>query len=350
MKTYCKGLRITHELVLEAYEEWVRAQSGKKNNWRLIKEYGTPELLSEEIVYEVEQRNLTFKPITYHNEYERNGKLRRIGQESVKQQIVDYVLICALKELYEDKIGFYQVSSIKGKGPIFGAKRIQKWVAEEDLLYVHADIRKCYESFDKRLVYDTYAKYVRSKDLLYIIQTLLDTYEKGLGIGSAFSLKSCQFLLSFVYHELEYISRTRRSVRVRCVKHQIWYADDFYLFGTDSTRLKIAMRKAESELRKRYALEVKPWKISHTNSEPVDFAGYVVTKNKVTIRDTTYLRIRRTYSRYEKKPSVTRARSVCSYWGNLKHTNSHRTVRVHGYDKIFRDAKHRISVYEKNNK
>lgn len=124
MKSYCKGLTVTHELVFQAYYEWLKSESGHKNHWRVEKEYGTINNLVNEIVIEVRDRNISFKPITYHDEIERNGKVRHIGQESVKQQLADYVVLVALEDFINARVGFYQVASVKGKGPLFAAKTV----------------------------------------------------------------------------------------------------------------------------------------------------------------------------------------------------------------------------------
>ena len=189
MKSYCKGLRVTHELVYQAYEEWLKSESGHKNYWRIEKQYGNIDVLADELVYEVETRTILFDPIEYHDEVERNGKIRHIGQESVKQQIADYIVLVALDDLINAKVGFYQVASVKGKGPLFAAKTVRKWVKEDNYCYVHGDIKKCYESIKTCFVYTVMSKYVKSKDIMYLLKKILTTYSKGLGIGSALSLK-----------------------------------------------------------------------------------------------------------------------------------------------------------------
>lgn len=349
MKSYCKQLRITHEVVYKAYEKWLSGDSGRKNAWRIKEEYGSIHNLVDEIIYEIDNRELRFRPIRYTLRRERGrGKERCIGQESVKQQIVDYIVLYCLDDFYNKKIGFYQVASVKGKGPLFGARQVQKWIQGDDApIYAHCDIKKCYESFDKEAIYHFYKKYIHSRDLMYVISCLLKSYKNGLSIGSAFSLKTSQLMLSFAYHKVEEIHWYRRGVSHKSVTHQIWYADDFYLFSTNKRELKKAIRQVAIFLCDNFGLFVKPWKISRTDSEPVDFAGFVIRKDRITVRDETYLRVRRTYTRYQAKPTLKRARSVCSYWGYFKHTDSKTTVDKHGYGSIFRNAKHLVSGHSK---
>lgn len=304
-------------------------------------------MLADEIVYEIQTRSLSFKPIKYHEEIERNGKVRHIGQESVKQQICDYIALVAMKDFIHAKVGFYQVASTKGKGPLFAAKRVQKWIKEDGpMCYVHGDIRKCYESIQKKSIFDILLKYIRSKDIIYLVGIILSTYDKGLAIGSALSLKLSQVVLSFAYHHVEtYGFIFEGSKRIKTIIHQIWYADDFYLFAKSPKHLKWLMRHLVHYLKKVFMLDVKRWKISWTNSEPVDVAGYVVRIDRITIRSKIYLRIRRAYAKFLKQPTVKKAKTVCGYWGYLYHTASRKTITSHNYYTTFCKARRMASQF-----
>lgn len=338
---------IDHELVIEAYESWLESESGKKNGWRVEAEYGSIYALAEEIVHEIETFDLKLRPIRYHNEIERNGKMRRIGVESVKQQVLNYVVNLLLNDFYNDRIGFYQIASIEGKGPIFGAKNVQRWIKDNNLAYVHADVKKCYESISKRVVMRIVKKYIKNQYVVYTISCLMDSYEKGLGIGSAFSLKMAQVVLSFVYHMVEDFHKFRRRRRIKTITHQIWYADDFYLFSHSKVYLIQAMKKIENYMYYELGLLIKPWKVCWSDNEPVDIAGLVVFSDHITIRSKTFLRIRRIYKAYDETPNIDLARSVCSYWGILKHSSSNKTIKKNEFDRIFRNARSFVSSYDK---
>lgn len=348
MKSYCKGLVVDEELVLAAYKNWLKSDSGRKNNWRIEDEYGSIHNLVAEIVYEVEMRSLQLRPIRYYFSTERaNGKVRLIGQQSVKQQILDYILVTALEPMLTAKIGFYQVASIPRKGPIFGAKKVQKWLYDSSY-WIHADIRKCYESIPHYVVINIFEKYVKSDDLLYICRSVLKTYGVGLDIGSFFSLKMAQLVISFGYHYLESLHKTRRGTNIPLITHQIWYADDLYIFSNDKRNLKMAMHNLSSYFKNEFGIEFKGWKVCMIDDdEPVDIAGYVCRKDRITLRANLYLRIRKAYTRYERNPTIKNARTVCSYWGYLKHSDSRKAIKKNGYDAIFRKARQQVSKYDK---
>lgn len=345
MKTYCRGLRIDGALIYRAYGNWLKALAGKKNAWRVPIEYGSMASLLTEIEGEIYHRSLTFQPIRRHWYREpTNGKLRLIGVESVKQQICDYVAIEALHDLLHAKVGFWQVSSVKGKGQTMAANAVSRW-SQEGGYFVHLDIRKCYPSIKTDVVMGVLRHYVRSPDVMYVCRTLLYTYDDGLEIGSYFSLRMAQLVLSFGYHSIEGMHKVRRGNSVAMVSHQLWYADDIYLFSQDKRNLRSAARELQRLLLKRYGLHLKAWKICHmSNDEPVDVVGFTVRPNRVTLRPSLFLRACRAYRKYRRLPTLKRARRVTSYNGWFKHSDSSSLVRDNGFDQVFKKARRHVSA------
>ena len=350
MKTYCKDYVFSKEKIYEAHKTWLKSDSGKENYWRIPVEYGSLDNLVDGLYYEITHRCLYFRPIVYHYEAEKgSGKLRLIGQQSVKQQICDYIAINALEPLLKAKLGYYQVGGVKGKGPLRGAQTIKKWLDDpKDLYYISGDYVHCYEETPTWCVVDILCKYVKNTTVYYICNSLLDTYNGGLEIGSVFSLKMSLLVLSFVYHRIEGLMKTRRGNNIPLVQHQIWYADNVYIFGYDKRNLKLAMKSIETYSMANFKLRMHDWKVSRADSqEPIDFAGHRVYYDHITIRDSTYLRIKRAYSDYEKNPTLKNARTVCSYWGRLKHTDSAKAIRENGYFDTFQKARSRVSRYDR---
>lgn len=348
LKTYCKGLRIDEALISRAYESWLDAQAGKKNAWRVVDEHGSAEALMAEIESEVAARSLTFRPIKrYRHREPTNGKLRIIGVESVKQQVCDYVAIEALSGLLRAKAGFWQVSSVRGKGQLMAANAVRRWV-QEGGYFVHLDVRKCYPSIRPDVAMRILRRYVRSPDVLYLCGALLATYGGGLEIGSYFSLRMAQLVLSFGYHDVEGMGKLRRGAWRPLVSHQLWYADDIYLFSQDKRDLRSAARQLQRLLLKDFGLYVKPWKVCRLgDQEPVDVVGFTVRPRRTTLRPTLFLRACRSFRKYRRCPTPSRARRVCSYWGWFQNTDSLGVVTGNGFDKTFKQARRRVGAAER---
>lgn len=315
-----------------AYARWRSGESGSKNEYRVYEEYGTPDALVEEIASEIASRTLSFRPIhRYPRRESTNGKLRIIGVESVKQQVCDYVADAALASLIDARVGYWQVASIRGKGQLMLVEACQRW-CREYAYHVHVDIRKCYPSIKVDVVRRILRKYVRSDDVLYLCDSLLDTYEGSLEIGSYFSLRMAQLVLSFGYHFLEDVHKERRGKRVRLIGAQGWYADDGFVFGDCKRDLEMAVRRLERFYAEGFGLTLKGWKVSRCgDDEPVRALGFTVRPDRVTVKDDLYLRIRAAFRDFERHPTEAAARRVTSYWGYLAHSDSTKAIEDHGY-------------------
>lgn len=331
-----------------AYGLWLRSEAGRKNRHRVVAEHGSAEVLIDEIASEIATRTLHFRPIRRYWRIEpTNGKRRLIGIESVKQQVCDYVAVSAMEDFLHAKIGFYQVANITGKGQVFAARAIRRWV-HDDGFHVHLDVTQCYPSISHDLVMRILKRHVRSDDVLYVARTLLATYGDGLDIGSYFSLRMAQLVLSHGYHHVEGLHKTRRGRTRALVSHQLWYMDDILLMSRDKRDLKAAVRSLDRYLATEMGLRIKPWKVGRVGAqEPIDIAGFVVRPDRTTIRAGTFLRARRTIRRYRRHPSLARARRVVAYHGWFMHSDSRRAIARNHITEATIQARAQISTSER---
>lgn len=347
MKTYCKHTRIDETLVREAYQRWLRSRSGKRNGWRVEQEHGSAQALINEIADEVSERRLRLRAISRHRYVEpTNGKVRTIGVESVKQQVLDYAIVIAIEPMLSAKVGFWQVGGIPGKGQLMAAHALRRW-SQDGGYWVHVDVAKCYPSISCDLVRGIVQRYVRSGDVTYALDAVLDTYDGGLEIGSYLSLRLSQLVLSFAYHHVEGLGKARRGKYRSLVSHQVWYADDAILMSRDKRDLRSAVRALERFMRDELGLRIHPWKVCRIgDEEPIDLAGFVVRPRRTTVRPSVFLRARRSVRRFERTPNERRARQVTSYWGWLSNADCDGFVRRSGVVRAIIDASRMISARE----
>lgn len=363
MKSYCKGLEITEDVVAASLAEWMAGKAGRKNAHRIPIEHGSAQALASEITREIRERDLHTRPITYRMRREPNhGKERLIAVESVKQQVLDYTAVHCLRPLIDAKLGYYQASSVEGKGQVWLSRRLKRW-SGECRWFVKTDFRKCYPSTPVDKVMRMLRKYVRSDDVLYLCGYLMGTYrdmrgtdgvpaddlKRGLNIGSYFSLMMELLVLSFAYHFVEGLRKERRGASVPLVSHQAWFMDDCTMFGDSKRDLKMAVRKMGTYMRREFGLELKPWKVCKLTgldgSERVSMAGYRTDGRTVTVSGGTFVRLRRAFRRVFSNPNV--VRRACSYWGWLKHSDSWRFVRDNGIRKAMRLARATVSAEDR---
>ena len=345
MKSYCKGLVIDREHIARAYDEWSRAAAGRKNAWRVGREYGSADALIDELAAEVAERRVTLRPIRRWEHVEpTNGKVRVIGVESVKQQLLDYAIVLALKPLLDAKVGFWQVAGVRGKGQVACKRAMRRWVRDGGY-HVKLDIRQCYPSISHDVVRRVLRRYVRSPDVLYCVDAVLGTYDMGgLEIGSYFSLQMANLVVSFGYHHLEGLGKHRRGKWVPLVTHQLWHMDDALLLSRDKRNLKMAVRSLVRYLHDEFGLEMKAWKVAPTNdTEPLDMGGFVVRCDRCTLRAPIFLRAKRAFARFRRHRSVHLAYRVVSYWGWLVNTDCDGFILANGLNRLFRIARRIIS-------
>lgn len=348
MKTYCKRLDVTRELVASAYVSWRHCPSGRKNWWRVESEYGTPDALIDEITAEVRDRSLSFRPIRRYLHHERtNGKTRVIGVESAKQQVCDHLAVMCMQGLLDDRMGFYQCAGVKGKGQRLCRTALRKW-SREGGYFVKADIRQCYPSLKTDVVMGILRTYVRSADVLYLCEALMATYDDGMEIGSHLSLCLVNLVLSFAYHRVESLGKVRRGRWKALVTHQLWHLDDVLLFSHDKRDLRTAMRTLERYLAEEFGLRVKPWKVCRAGEEAPDMGGWVARDGVIRLRGRTFLSTRRAFERFDRHRTYTRAKAVVSYWGWVRNADLERFERSHNLHRKQRIASSLIGRWERD--
>lgn len=348
MKSYRVG-PLDESAVMDGYRSWLSKPSGKKNEWRVEKEYGSADALVREIVTEVRERRLSFRPIHRYMHYEASArKYRTIGVESVKQQVVDHAVCVALEPLIDAKVGFYQVAAVKGKGQRLCRGAVRRWSREKGY-YVKLDVRKCYPSTRHDVVMRILKKYVRDgADVLYAAQALMETYGEGLEIGSYFSLRMMLLVLSFAYHHVEGLRKERRGKSAPLVSHQIWHLDDCLMASRDKRDLKMAVRSLVRYMADELGLSIKPWKVARiSKAERLDIGGWKGLNGVCTLRSETFLRATRSFSRFKRHPSLALARKCSSYWGWLVHGSCDGAVRKRGIGPTFAHARSVVSRHER---
>lgn len=295
------------------------------------------DILREEII----SGNISFPKIWYQEKIDgSSGKVRRIGIQNVKQQLYDYIAVEGLHPVI-CRIGEYQYASIKSRGTTKGKDVISRWIRNKEMRYfVKLDVRKCFESIDHENLMRFLNRHIKNDYLIRLIQTLIDSFEQGLSIGSYLSQYLCNLYMSTLYHHIkEDLHKTRRGKRINLVKHCLIYMDDILMIGSSRKDLekatKSVMRKA-SEM----GLTIKSnYQVRQIDGNCIDMLGYKIYRTHTEIRGRIFLRVRRSFRRAGKNITLQIAKKCLSYYGYLKHTNSRRIERKWKVRKIIKKCK-----------
>lgn len=114
------------------------------------------DFMSLKIYKEIYNKEISLEPIKYENRIDGiSKKVREIGISSIKQQLYDYIVVNACKNMFDAKICHYQCASIPNKGQVFGKKAIETWIRTnpKKCRYIwKGDIKKFYPSVNHEIL------------------------------------------------------------------------------------------------------------------------------------------------------------------------------------------------------
>lgn len=353
MKRKCKNVDITNlEFIETAGKDCLKNKKKTRNDIvNIFNEYGNVHSIAVQLRKEILDKKLELKPIWYKKKWdEASAKWRNIGIQDIKQQMYDYVAVNAMGDLLK-RVGKYQCASIKGRGQIYCVKALYRKIQDKRIRYACSfDVKKYYESISRNKLMKWLGKHIKNGELLWLIETLINTFDKGLSIGSFLSQHLANLYLSDIYHTVtENLYRIRNKkngklLRINMVSACYMYMDDIHIVGTNSKDLIKAALKIVS-MAKDIGLTIKPnWRCYQINDGFIDLCGYRVYRDRIEVRRTTLKRIRRAYIRYEKKQNNKQlAKRVISHYGILKYSDSYNFCHKYNVYKLLKIARRVVS-------
>lgn len=310
--------------------------------------------IAHEMYLEIKNRSIRLRKINYNTIIDKGSKKTRvIGSASMKQQCYDYVVVNALKEMFDAKIGHYQCASLPNKGQLFGKQAIESWIRtnpKKCTWFFKGDVKQFYPSVNHRIAKRLLNRDIKNKDILYLAYTLIDTYgDVGLCIGSYFCQYMANYIMSYPYHyvtEMLYVNR--RGKRYNLVHHAM---DDVILIGSNKKHVKKAAIELEKYLNKFFDLKLKlDYQLFPIDSRPIDMMGYKIYSNYTTVRKRIFRPANRVFNQVKGKDTMTleEAHKVVSYYGYFKYTDSYKYRKKVKMSRSLRVAKEVISNEAKN--
>lgn len=296
---------------------------------KLIKKYLFP-MIARDLLKEINTDQIKLRKIHYQERVDQaSGKTRRIGIASIKQQVYDYIAINAIKPMLNAKIGAYQCASIKGRGQIYGKRKIERWIRKDPFAtkyYCKEDIYHYYPSIPHDKLKKLLRRDIKNDAIIRVIYHLIDTYDEGLCIGSYLCQYLANYYLSYAWHYIDNNCYTyRRGKRINYVSKKLFYMDDIILFSPNLKNLRKARKMLHSYLKNDLGIRFKSDNNYHRGDERVDMMGYKISRSHTTIRKRNWKRIRRLLIRYKNQNrNMTEevARKLISYNGMIVNSNS----------------------------
>lgn len=299
------------------------------------------------------------------------GKLRMIGDATAMQQVFDYIAVGSCEDIFRRRIVPQQVSSISGRGPLYGMRMIKNWVEKDNRsiryaknhhirytskcrYFVKLDVTKCFPTARKERFLELFSRDCGNEDILWLWDTLLSSHRvggyQGFMIGSLASQWACQYMTSFLYRHAMSLHKYRRGKSLSLVSHMLVYMDDLLLQGSSRKDLMISVRSLITYAKEFLGFTIKKnWHIQDFNLTSIDMVGFVIHRSgKVSIRDRDFIRSRRIILRNKRKGlSLRQSKRLTSYKGYYKYSNSRKMIEEFHIFEIFNKAANIISKYVK---
>lgn len=400
MKTYCKPAKVdveNTEFNIPAVRKAFDGKYKRRDFQRLLlntglvteqelaqefldgtkqKIYTATDAIAEELTQRIRNRDLKLRPIRqFQREDGLTHKLRNICQEYPDQQIMEYIAVYSLEELFHAKLLPIQYGSIPGRGQLAGKRKIERILRRKftgRLDVVKRDIHKAYLSVTVECVMNLLKRDIgKNKVLIWYLGALMENYPgEHLCIGGYLPSWLFNYVMSYVLRYLLSLSQSRRGVQTKMVKAIVCYADDFTVYGYFSQLTK-ALKKATRWSKSTLGLDVKPaWQIyhissfeeekefhrmrqggSHKRTQGVDMMGFVVRRTYTIIRSRVFKRIRRQFLRaavdLERLGYIPwwRACRIMAYKGWTKYSNSQGCSIKYNMQNLFKIAAQSVSRY-----
>lgn len=335
--------------------------------------------VAEQATQKIRNRDLELKPVRQFQR--RDGisqKLRDLNQESVEQQVFEYIAVNALMPLFNAKILPCQVGSIPERGQTAGKRQIERILRRkfhnERIDEIKGDVRHAYQSVTVECVMFLLNRDIgKNKPLLWFIEAVMSNYPDGrLMIGGYLPTWLFNYVMSYVLRYLLSLYHSRRGVRHNYVLACVCYADDFAVFGKRSN-LKKAIKDCTKWAKDTLGLTIKGvWNFTYFASleeekeqrvkrkagsckrtPGLDMVGFVVRRTYTIIRGRIFVRIRRQMIRAKRDLEMLdyvpyyRAYKIVAYNGWLKHSDSQKFRIKYSVKQIMKAAKKSVSYISK---
>ena len=238
-------------------------------------------------------------------------------------RIIQWAIMLQISDTLHCNLVDFTCASIPKRGIHYALKLVKKHLEdkEESKFCLKIDIHHFYQSINRAILKKLIRKKFKDKELLWLLDLIIDSCPEGLPMGSYLSQYLANFYLSYFDHWLAEELKIKKVVR---------YMDDIVIFYRDKETLFYWLDRIKTYLRDELDLELKSnYQVFPTFVRGLDFVGYRVFADHIILRKSTYRRMRKQMLAIQKKVadgSFMSYRDFCcinSYKGWLKWCDGH---------------------------
>ena len=301
------------------------ASLGKSNRKNVAKIVDNDIIYANQILKMLQEK--TYVPSPYIEKKIKDGSC---GKERIiykpaffPDQVIHWALMLQLEPILMNKMYAWNCASIKGRGIHYGQKYVERILVDDrkhTKYCLKLDVRKFYPSVDKEVLKQKFRRIIKDKDVLWLIDTIIDSSEQGLPIGNYTS----QWFANFYLTDLDnYIKQELK------VKYYIRYMDDMVLFSGNKRELHKIKKKIDEFLVKDHLKIKDNWQLFKVDSRPIDFLGYRFYRGYTTLRRSNFLRFKRRVKKIYKKNTLSYhdACAIISMVGWVVHCSGYNYIK-----------------------
>lgn len=269
------------------------------------------------------------------------GKTRLISKlPYYPDRIIQWAVLQIIGPIFEKMFIYDTYSSIPNRGIHFGLKRVKEALKDEyNTKYcLKLDIKQYYPSINHGILKDKLRRKFKDKDLLWLLDVIIDSFDKGIPIGNYLS----QYFANYYLTEFD-----RYCKQTLHIKYYFRYMDDIVVLHKNKKYLHWLKRHFDWYFRENLEVEIKAnWQVFPTNVRGIDFLGYRIYKNFTLLRTGTKKRMKHKMKNISNHKNISYKDncSIQSYKGWLKHCDSYRL-----YQKHIKNLEMRYAENKKNN-
>lgn len=302
--------------------------------------------LSEELVrLQKELKEKTYQVGDYYKFTIFDPKRREIQALSYRDRIVQHNLCDnILAPLLERYLIYDNSACRKNKGAHFAMERLNKFFREfykkhgTNGYILKCDIKKYFDSIDHKVLKTKLSRVIRDPDVLLLLFTIIDSYEKTPGKGLPMGNQTSQWFALYYLDGLDRLIKEKYRI-----KYYTRYMDDCIMIHDDKTYLRECLDALTRYIENELLLEFNQKTQLTTIKNGVDYLGfrfYLTDTGKVIrrLRTSSKKRLKRRLKKFQREYRQDKIKlgdithSIASYKGHLKHGHTDRLQQ-----KIFHD-------------
>lgn len=271
------------------------------------------------------QRDLLNKTY-YHGAYQAfnisDPKPRNIHKAIVRDRLLHHLLYRETSQYFDKRFIGDSYSCRLNKGTHRAIYRFVELACQASLnnhrtvWVLKCDIRRFFASISHQILKDILAKYINDKDLLWLFERVIDSFNTPgkIGVGLPLGNLTSQLLVNVYMNEFDQF--VKQGLKI---KYYLRYADDFVFLSANKNELTALRPKLEDFLAGHLKLSLHSRKTYYkTLASGIDFLGWVHFEKHRVLRTATKCRM---LKRLEQNINPA---TKAAYLSLLKHGNTYK--------------------------